>query len=77
MIKNFYWNRDKERYVQLRFESFNVFNHTQFFLESANGNVLGTSPCVPGGIAVCTSTTGRPGSTRNPREFQFGIKLYF
>jgi|GEM_PF-528440 len=77
MIKNFYWNRDKERYVQLRFESFNVFNHTQFFLESANGNVLGSSPCVPGGIAVCTSTTGRPGSTRNPREFQFGIKLYF
>jgi len=77
LIKNFYWNTEKARYFQLRFESFNVFNHTQFFLESANGNVLGSSPCVPGGIAVCTSTTGRPGSTRNPREFQFGLKLYF
>jgi hypothetical protein len=77
LIKNFYWNTEKARYFQLRFESFNVFNHTQFFLESANGNVLGTSPCVPGGIAVCTSTTGRPGSTRNPREFQFGLKMYF
>ena len=77
LIKNFYWNTEKARYFQLRFESFNVFNHTQFFLESANGNVLGSSPCVPGGIAVCTSTTGRPGSTRNPREFQFGLKMYF
>jgi len=77
LIKNFYWNREKARYFQFRVESFNVFNHTQFFLESANGNVLGGSACVPGGIAVCTSTTGRPGSTRNPREFQFGLKLYF
>jgi hypothetical protein len=77
MVKNFYLNKDKERYIQIRAESFNVFNHTQFFLESANGNVLGSSPCVPGGVAICTSTTGRPGSTRNPREFQFGIKMYF
>ncbi|HEV8428243.1 MAG TPA: TonB-dependent receptor [Pyrinomonadaceae bacterium] len=77
MIKNFFWNRDKDRHVQIRVESFNVFNHTQFFLESANGNVLGSSPCIPGGVAICTSTTGRPGSTRNPRELQFGLKLYF
>ena len=77
LTKNFYIDQDKGRYVQVRAESFNVFNHTQFFLESANGNVLGGSPCVPGGIAVCGSTTGRPGSTRLPREFQFGLKLYF
>jgi hypothetical protein len=77
LIKNFYLTKEKERYIQFRAESFNVFNHTQFFLESANGNVLGTSPCVPGGTAICTSTTGRPGSTRNPREFQFGLKMYF
>jgi hypothetical protein len=77
LIKNFYINKEKGRYFQFRAESFNVFNHTQFFLESANGNVLGTSPCIPGGIAICTSTTGRPGSTRNPREFQFGLKMYF
>jgi hypothetical protein len=50
--------------VQFRAESFNVLNHTQFFLESVNGNVLGTS------------TTARPGSTRLSREFQFGLKIY-
>jgi len=77
LIKNFYINKEKDRYIQFRAESFNVFNHTQFFLESANGNVLGSSACVPGGVAICTSTTGRPGSTRNPREFQFGLKMYF
>lgn len=77
LIKNFYWNREKARYFQFRAESFNVFNHTQFFLEGANGNVLGSSPCVPGGIAICLATTGRPGSTRLPREFQFGLKMYF
>jgi hypothetical protein len=77
LIKNFYLNKEKARYIQFRAESFNVFNHTQFFLESANGNVLGSSACVPGGTAICTSTTGRPGSTRNPREFQFGLKMYF
>src|SRR6266516_2898524 len=77
LVKNLYLNQEKGRYVQFRAESFNVFNHTQFFLESANGNVLGGSACVPGGLAVCTSTTGRPGSTRLPREFQFGLKLYF
>jgi len=63
LIKNFYINKEKGRYVQFRAESFNVFNHTQFFLD-INGNQLGTS------------TVGRPGSTRNPREFQFGLKLY-
>jgi carboxypeptidase family protein/TonB-dependent receptor-like protein len=77
LIKNFYFSKEKERYIQFRAETFNVFNHTQFFLESANGNVLGSSACVPGGTAICTSTTGRPGSTRNPREFQFGLKMYF
>lgn len=77
LIKNFYLNKEKARYIQFRAESFNVFNHTQFFLEGVNGNVLGSSPCVPGGTAICTSTTGRPGSTRNPREFQFGLKMYF
>jgi hypothetical protein len=77
LIKNFYINKEKARYVQLRAESFNVFNHTQFAPLSVD-NSLGTSACVPGGtIAVCTTTTGRPTATRLPREFQFGLKMYF
>ena len=64
LIKNFYFNQEKGRYLQFRVESFNVFNHTQFFIDG-NGNQIGTS------------TYGRPGSTRLPREFQFGLKIYF
>jgi len=77
LIKNFYINSEKQRYVQFRVESFNVFNHTQF-LPSSVDNSLGGSACVPGGtILTCSSTTGRPTATRNPREFQFGLKMYF
>ncbi len=77
LIKNLYINREKARYVQLRAESFNVFNHTQFLPGSVD-NQLGSSACVPGGTAlVCSTTTGRPTATRSPREFQFGVKLYF
>ena len=77
LTKNFYWNREKARYLQVRVESFNVFNHTQFAPLSVD-NSLGSSACVPGGTAlVCSATTGRPTATRNPREFQFGLKMYF
>lgn len=61
--KNVYFNRDKGRYLQLRAESFNVFNHTQF-------TGIGAAFATP-------STLGRPTATRLPREFQFGLKLYF
>jgi hypothetical protein len=61
--KNVYFNRDKGRYLQLRAESFNVFNHTQF-------TGIGAAFATPG-------TLGRPTATRLPREFQFGLKLYF
>jgi hypothetical protein len=78
LVKNLYLNQEKGRYVQLRAESFNVFNHTQFLPGSVD-NQLGGSACVPGGtILVCANpTTGRPTATRLPREFQFGLKLYF
>ncbi len=58
----FYFNRDKNRYVQLRAESFNVFNTTQFL---GIDNQIGFS------------TAGLPGSTRLPREFQFAAKFNF
>ena len=58
----FYLNREKNRYLQLRAESFNVFNTTQFL---GIDNQIGFS------------TSGLPGSTRLPREFQFAAKFNF
>jgi hypothetical protein len=48
--------------LQLRFESFNTFNHTEF-----NGIDTGTSD----------SNYGKVTSTYDPREFQFGGKILF
>ncbi len=62
LSRYFYFNKDKNRYVQLRAESFNVFNRTMF---------LG----VDNGIGF--STSGLPTSTRLPREFQFAVKMNF
>ncbi len=62
-VKNFYFNREKGRSLQLRAEGFNVFNHTQF---TGIGATLAT-----------TANLGRPTGTRLPREFQFAAKLYF
>ncbi|MDQ3042941.1 MAG: TonB-dependent receptor, partial [Acidobacteriota bacterium] len=58
----FYFNRDKNRYLQLRAESFNVFNTTQFL---SIDNQIGFS------------TAGLPGAARLPREFQFAAKFNF
>ncbi|MEO6588405.1 MAG: carboxypeptidase regulatory-like domain-containing protein [Pyrinomonadaceae bacterium] len=66
LSRYFYFNREKERYVQLRVESFNVFNHTQFL--GANNQL---------GIGGTSNPTGTPGSTRNPRELQFAVKFSF
>jgi hypothetical protein len=62
-VKNFYFNSERDFYLQLRAESFNVFNHTQF---------LGIN--VTQGNANFGQVTG---ATRLPREFQFGAKIYF
>jgi hypothetical protein len=62
-VKNIYFNSEKKKYLQLRAESFNVFNHTQFLgINVTHGNV---------GFGQVT------GGTRLPREFQFAAKIYF
>ncbi|HVF51904.1 MAG TPA: TonB-dependent receptor [Pyrinomonadaceae bacterium] len=65
-VKNIYFNTEKNVYLQLRAEGFNIFNHTQFLMNDTNSFSLS----VPGSL-------GRPTSTRLPREFQFAAKLYF
>lgn len=68
LMKQFYFNTERTVYLQLRAESFNLFNHTQF---------TGISTVLPSAGPLSNTTFGRPTSTRLPREFQFGAKLYF
>lgn len=72
LVKNLYFSSERRRYVQLRAEGFNVFNHTQFTDVNASGRIFNTT------LNNLTQTTfGRPSTTRPPREFQFAAKLYF
>lgn len=60
--------------TQLRFEFFNVFNHTQWAGVNAGINVPNAA------TAVTTSTLGTSGQvsgTRDPRNIQLGFKLMF
>ncbi len=68
LSKQFYFNTERTTYLQLRAESYNIFNTTQF---------TGVNATLPTAGPLSNSTFGRPTSTRLPREFQFGIKLYF
>ncbi|MGI8545041.1 MAG: carboxypeptidase regulatory-like domain-containing protein [Aridibacter sp.] len=68
LSKQFYFNTERTTYLQIRAESFNLFNHTQF---------TGISTVLPTAGPLSNTTFGRPTSTRFPREFQFGIKFYF
>jgi hypothetical protein len=68
LMKQFYFNRERTRYLQFRAESFNLFNQTQF---------IGINTILPSAGPLSNTTFGRPTATRLPREFQFGLKLYF
>jgi hypothetical protein len=60
--------------TQLRFEFFNLFNHTQFA-----GVNTGISVNIPG-AAVTPATVGTAGQvngTRDSRQIQLGLKVYF
>ncbi len=63
LSKNIYFDAERNIRLQLRAESFNVFNRTQF-------TGVGVNLADPG-------TLGRPTGARLPREFQFGAKLSF
>lgn len=70
LSKNFYFGKDTDRYLQIRAGGYNLFNHTQFIGVTAARPTTGTN-------FITGSTFARPTATRLPREFQFGIKLYF
>ena len=56
---------------QVKFESFNSFNHTQF--SGVDNGVISNNP----GGANNTVTAGNVTSAFNPRVFQLGAKIYF
>lgn len=69
LMKQFYFNKERTFYLQIRGESFNLFNNTQF---TGIGTTLPSAGPLSSG-----ATIGRPTGARLPREFQFGAKLYF
>ena len=71
-VKNVYFNTERNLYLQLRAEAFNIFNHTQFIMAAGTATTFPVT-----GNPVNTLTFGRPTGTRPPREWQFAAKLYF
>jgi hypothetical protein len=74
LFKNF--NFSENIRLQLRLETFNVFNHTQPTTIHANfaPNHVGETLLDPGNIL---SNQGQIANYRDPRNVQLGIKLYF
>jgi outer membrane receptor protein involved in Fe transport len=90
IFKNFHiGDEDKNRMIQLRVETFNVFNHTQFMSINANTNLpspqdssYGQPPVTnnlrPAGDTRPLGTYfGEYNAARDPRIIQLGVKLYF
>lgn len=72
LFKNF--NFTENMRIQLRFEGYNVFNHTQW------GNINNSLSAPQPGTAFSGANAGSSGqitSTRDPRQLQLGGKLYF
>jgi len=66
--KNIYWPGSESKYIQLRLESYNVFNHTQFY-DPGNANNITTS--------ITSGTFGRVTSAAPGRQSQLAMKIYF
>jgi hypothetical protein len=70
MYKSWPWGKSEGRYVQLRTEFYNAFNHTQF-------STLNTGAIFnPAGAEVNTQF-GAFTAARDPRRIQFALKLVF
>lgn len=71
LFKNF--NFTESVRVQLRFEGYNVFNHTQW----GNINVGLSAPTAGTSFQNYAGSSGQITSTRDPRQLQLGGKVYF
>ena len=73
LFKNIIFNESTR--IQLRFETFNTFNHTQFASVLSGINV-GDGPSLPV-TAGNRGNTGQVGSTYDPRQIQLAGKFFF
>jgi hypothetical protein len=67
-------NISERVHAQLRFETFNTFNHTQFTNPGAGISAPNPSTAI---TAATAGSTGRLTATRDPRNMQLGLKLQF
>jgi Carboxypeptidase regulatory-like domain/TonB-dependent Receptor Plug Domain len=72
LFKNFIFTESLR--LQLRFEGYNVFNHTQW--GTVNNNLSAPTPGTPFSGANAGSS-GQITSVRDPRQLQLGGKFYF
>jgi hypothetical protein len=68
LFKNFVISEARGSRLELRFESFNTWNHTQFKGDYNNGGIS---------TNFGASNFGAVTAAFDPREFQLGVKLYF
>jgi hypothetical protein len=71
LFKNFIFTESMR--IQLRFEAYNVFNHTQW----ANVNNGLSTPVNGTSFAATPGASGQITSARDPRQLQLGGKFYF
>ncbi|HEU5233837.1 MAG TPA: carboxypeptidase-like regulatory domain-containing protein [Terriglobales bacterium] len=69
IFKNIYfWPGNESRYIQLRLESYNVFNHTNFYNPASVNNISNS---------ITSGTFGRVTSAAPGRQTQLAAKIYF
>jgi hypothetical protein len=72
IFKNFQFIESMK--AQFRFEGFNVFNHTQFINPGTSISVVNPEQAV---ALSNVGTFGQFTNTRDPRNIQLGLKIYF
>jgi hypothetical protein len=71
LAKRVYMNKEEKRFIELRLEGYNIFNHTQFSTQTSTTGGSG----VNGNIE--SSNFGRVLSALPGRTVQLGAKFYF
>jgi len=66
--KDIYWPGSESKYIELRLESYNVFNHTQFYNPASPNNISNS---------ITSGTFGRVLSAAPGRQSQLAMKIYF
>jgi len=84
IFKNVPFGKSEARYLQLRFEFYNIWNHTQWgFLNvtptfDAAGKITNLAGTPGGGrFGFGALNTVRPAAAGGPRQIQLGVKFYF